>query len=61
MDIMKKNISKHKSINYLVRITPSNQFGKSLHCQLCGAIVFPLNLAKCKCTDEQRKKFKKFK
>ena len=58
---MKKNIFKHKTINYFVRITPKNQFGESLHCQLCDAIIFPMNLAQCKCTDEQRKKFKKFK
>ena len=35
--------------------------GKSIHCQICKAVIFPLSLGKCKCTKEKLKVRKVYK
>ena len=55
-----------KTIKYFVDMRPHN-LGKSLHCQICNAVVFPLTsdakkiVHKCKCTKEQLKARKIYK
>ena len=55
-----------KRINYLIDMRPF-LLKKSIHCQICNAIIFPLSFSeegiqeKCKCTKEQLKKRKIYK
>ena len=59
----KKSPQKH--INYFVDMRP-HTIGKSLHCQICHAVIFPCTwsgtqLTKCKCTTKELAKRKRFK
>ena len=54
-----------REIIYFVDMRP-HTFGKSLHCQICHAVIFPVNwsgkqLSKCNCTRKQLSKRKRFK
>jgi hypothetical protein len=55
-----------KQINYYVDMKPTF-LQKSIHCQICNAIIFPLTFSdkgiqeKCKCTKEELKKRKVYK
>ncbi len=55
-----------KEIKYFVDMRPYS-YGRSLHCQICNAVVFPLTfdgkkiVHECKCTKEELKKRKVYK
>ena len=55
-----------KEIKYFVDMRPYS-YGKSLNCQICNTILFPLTFSgknigdNCKCTKEELKKRKVYK
>ena len=54
-----------KHITYFVDMRP-HTIGKSLHCQICNAVIFPVtwsgkHLSECKCTKEELSKRKRYK
>ena len=50
-----------RKITYLVKMTMKDIVeGKSFHCQICKAIVHPIQLNQCKCTWAQKRKAKRY-